>query len=339
MLQFVPRSIWRSLRPGDSLPVRDGQTLQITDSIPTADIIDPLAGPVLNNLLWNHLTFDAECRAHDTDGILSIQFRSPLPLGIEKSDDVVLDWHLARDATGRSIAGPAVVVLDILNGGNLVAGYIAKTLAKSGIHGFVLHMPLTSQRSLADGKIDWAAFLPALRQAAGDARRARDVIAALPLVTGPIGIQGTSLGGFVATLAASIDNAFDPVVLALTGGDVFGVLTTGKMDAARVRQRLLSVGYDDTKLREWLWQIEPLRVAHRLDPNRTWLFSARFDQVVRKIYGQQLASTIGLGWHHHRQFAGCHYTCILGAPRFLSELVRAIRQRSALFNSSKAVAS
>ena len=339
MLQFVPRSIWRSLRTGHALPVRNGQTFQIADSIPTTYIIDPLAGPVLNGLLWNQIAFEAECRVGSTGGDISIQFPSPLPLGIEKSDTVVLDWHLARDAAGRSIAGPAVLVLDILNGGNLVAGYIAKTLAKNGIHGFVLHMPLTGQRSLADGRIDWTAFLPALRQAAGDARRGRDLIAALPLVTGPIGIQGTSLGGFVATLSASIDNAFDPVLLALTGGDVFGVLTTGKMDAARVRQHLLSAGYDDAALRDWLWQIEPLRVAHRLDANRTWLFSARFDQVVRKIYGQQLASTIGLGWHHHRQFAGCHYTCILGAPRFLSELVRAIRQRAALFNSSKAVAS
>src|ERR1700689_4967767 len=113
MLQFVPRSIWRSLRPGDALPVRDGQTFQITDTIPTAGIVDPLAGPVLNSLLWNQITFEAECRTDNTGGNMSIQFPSPLPLGIQQSDTVVLDWHLARDATGRSITGPAVLVLDI----------------------------------------------------------------------------------------------------------------------------------------------------------------------------------------------------------------------------------
>ena len=49
---------------------------------------------------------------------------------------------------------------------------------------------------------------------------------------------------------------------------MFGVLTKGKMDAARVRLRLREIGYTDQKLKDWLWQIEPLRIAHRLEPGK-----------------------------------------------------------------------
>jgi len=236
----------------------------------------------------------------------------------------MLDWFMARDRFGETIEAPAVLVLDILQGGNLVSGCIARSFAKSGLHAFVMHLAQNGRRRNPKEDHDWSAFLPALRQGVADARRSRDVIAAMPLVRGPIALQGTSLGGFVATVTASIDDAFSPVMLALTGGDVFGVLTRGWADAARVRRQLGQIGFTDDKLREWLWQIEPMRVAHRLNPQKTWLFSARFDQVVATPHSKMLAAEIGLDWHHHRQFAGCHYSCVLSAPRFLNELVRAV---------------
>ena len=241
---------------------------------------------------------------------------------------MVLDWHIARNERGHFTSGPAILVLDILRGHNRVSAYVAKTLAKAGIHGFVLHMPQDGWRCTAGKPHDWRAFLPSLRQAAADARRCRDVIAALPLVKGPIGIQGTSLGGFVATLSSAIDDAFDVTLLTLAGGNTFDVLSHGKMDAARVRRRLHEAGYDDDSLRRWLWNIEPLRVAHRLDPSRTWLYSARFDQVVSRANSDKLAAAIGLDREHHRRIFGCHYTSVLFAPRFLADFVRIIRQRT-----------
>jgi hypothetical protein len=283
----------------------------------------------LANLSWEPESFVATVSAGG-DADLSVRFPSPLPQGDERWDTVIMDWHFARDRAGRVCDGPAMIVLDILQGGNLIAGAIARTLAKNGIHGFVMHLPQSGRRRRdAREKMDWSAFLPGLRQGAADARRARDVVANLPSVTGAVCLQGTSLGSFVATLAGSIDDSFDAVVLALTGGDVNGILTHGKMDAVRVRQSLRDAGYDDAKLHDWLWQIEPLRVAHRLKPEKTWVFSARHDQVVPGRFTKKLVETIGLDWHHHRQFAGCHYTCIMGAHRFLKELVRAVPRADA----------
>jgi hypothetical protein len=325
MLKWLPTRIWRPLKTRDERPVEDGQPFRISDTLR----IPPTYDEMLGKLLWTADSFEAACTHDSPAGDLTVRFPSPLPMGNAAWDEVVMDWHVARER-GRFVEGPAVLVIDILQGGQLVANFIAKTLAKNGIHGLVLHMPQNGRRRGEEGGQDWSLFLPQLRQAVGDARRARDVIAALPLVNSTIGIQGTSLGGFVATLAASIDDAFDPVLLALTGGDLFSVLKDGKRDAARVRRQLRDAGFDDEKLRQWLWEIEPLRVAHRLDPRRTWLFSARYDQVVPRDNGRRLAEAIGLEFSHRRELAGCHYSCVLNARRFLSEMVSAVVRRAGI---------
>jgi hypothetical protein len=332
MLQFVPKSVWSPRRKQtDQGPQLTGQSLTITDTLPDKPGLDVTCdgeAEVLSQLWWRPETFQASIDQQG-DGDLSIQFPSPKPQGNAVFDTAILDWHFARDKAGRVKTAPAVVVLDILQGGNLVAGYISRTLAKNGIHGFVLHLPQNGRRRLPLGQHDWKSFLPSLKQGACDARRARDVVASLPMVAGGVSLQGTSLGGFVATMAGSIDGAFDANILALTGGDVFGVLSKGKMDAARVRQHLRDIGYTDDKLRDWLWQIEPLRIAHRLNAKKTWLFSARYDQVVPHAHGKKLAEAIGLDWSHHRQLAGCHYTCAINAHRFMTEMMRAIPRDSA----------
>jgi dienelactone hydrolase len=239
-----------------------------------------------------------------------------------------LDWYFARDPAGLIKTAPAVIVLDILQGGNLVAGFIARRLARNGLHAFILHLPQNGRRMKAGVEHDWNFFLPSLRQGASDARRARDVVAALPMVSGGVSLQGTSLGGFVATAAAGIDGCFDSTILALTGGDAYGILTHGKMDAVRVREQLRNVGFTDSKLKDWVWQIEPLRMAHRLKPSRTWLFSAKYDQVIPAKHSKLLADRINLDWSHHRHLTGCHYTCAINANRFLQEMTRAIQQKA-----------
>jgi hypothetical protein len=328
MLQFVPKSVWtpRKKESPSRVPLQAGESLLITDSISKTVAGETACDgerEVISSFAWEPETFTA-VTADEGDADLAIKFPSPKPQGNPHWDTAILDWHFARDRIGRIKTAPAVVVLDILQGGNLVAGYIARTLSKNGLHAFILHLPQNGRRMKPGAKHDWNYFLPSLRQGASDARRARDVVASLPMVSGGVSLQGTSLGGFVATMAGSIDGCFDSTILALTGGDVYGVLSNGRMDAARVREQLRTVGFTDTKLRDWLWQIEPLRIAHRLRAKRTWLFSARYDQVVPAKHGKMLAQAIDLEWSHHRQLAGCHYTCAINARRFLTEMMRAI---------------
>ena len=85
---------------------------------------------------------------------------------------------------------------------------------------------------------------------------------------------------FVASTSASLDDRFASVFLLLAGGDLYDVIQSGQKDTAKVRQRLAEAGYTGQKLKDLLWPIEPTRVTHRLDPAKTWLFSATEDTIV-----------------------------------------------------------
>jgi pimeloyl-ACP methyl ester carboxylesterase len=341
MLQFVPKSVWSigKRQAHGALPVEPGTEIVIQDTL-ARDLAGDSAcegeAEVLSQLTWRPRQFTATVHG-PAEGDLSVRYPSPKPQGNPYWDTAELDWYFARDRTGNILTAPAVVVLDILQGGNLVSGFIARNLSCKGLHAFVLHMPQNGRRNKPGAVHDWSYFLECVKQGAADARRARDVVAALPSVEGGVSLQGTSLGGFVATLAGSIDGCFETTILALTGGDVFGILSKGKMDAARVRGHLRDAGMTDERLREALWKVEPLRVAHRMDAKKTWLFSARYDQVVPAQHGKMLAEAINLDWSHHRQLTGCHYTCAVNAHRFLEEMVRAVPRHSENAGVSRSV--
>jgi dienelactone hydrolase len=153
------------------------------------------------------------------------------------------------------------------------------------------------------------------RQAVADCLRARDAIRALPNIKpGPIALQGTSLGGFVAATVGGIEPSFDPVVLLISGGDGYGTLMNGLHDAMHLRQALEREGYRGDALRTLLEPVEPLRVAHRLNPQRTWLISARDDVTIPKANSDALAEAVGLDDEHHIWLNATHYTAAVLLP-------------------------
>ena len=272
------------------------------------------ARAMLRDFYWEPEEFEAVCRLGTGKSEVCVEFPSPLPSGDSVVDRATLDWYPARDSSGRLCTGRAVLALDILQANNIIASFVARSFAKAGMHGFVLHMPHSENRGGGE-KYDYADFLPGVRQAMGDARRARDVILGLPGVVGPVAIQGTSFGGFIASVSAALDGAFNPVMLALSGGDVFRVMTRGKADAALLRQRLAGAGLrSDHALEKALHRTEPLRLAHRLSPNRTLFYSARRDQVVPVECSRAFVRAAGIP-AHHRRMSGCHYTCAINYAR------------------------
>lgn len=279
---------------------------------------------MLADLSWQPSSFEAICHPRTSYGDAVIEFPSPFaPFGTG-SPSATMSWHAARDRQGNRIQGPAVIVLDIIQAGNFVSGFIARALARHGIHGFVLDLPHSPKRGTHTK--DCATLYHGMRQAVADARRARDVVASLPMVDGRVGIQGTSFGGFVASLAGALDNAFDINFLALCGGDMQRILTQGRGEASKIRQKFAAAGMCDSQsVADLLWQVEPLRLAHRLEPKRTWLWTARRDQVVPADCSRALADAAALPSDHRLQLSGCHYTCALAAPWWVGHLVNTIR--------------
>jgi hypothetical protein len=252
----------------------------------------------------------------DRDCDRLVRFPSPFPSGNEVNDLVSMEWYLPSEDG----AAASILVIHESGSGMTVGRTIASGLRNRGFHVFMIHLPYYGERRGEGPRPDEASMLQGMRQGIADVRRARDAIAAIPDLPDHIAIQGTSLGGFVTTTAASLDTCFDSVFIFLAGADLYSMLQSGQQDTAKLRERLAEAGYTDDRLRELLWHSEPSRTACRLDPERTWQFTAAYDDVVPLANALALCEAANLPEGHHIQFPGGHYTSIIYLPAVLDHI-------------------
>lgn len=298
--------------------------ITVTDTLAPALDADPAAQRMIDAVRWEPGRFEAVFAASadggPTAGMLS--FPSPRPAGGANQDTVPLHWYPARDVDGRLVRAPAVLVVHSLHPQMVVASMTARSLASEGVHAFVIELPGFGRRIDGPRQRMGVTALVSNRQAVADIRRARDVVASVPAVAdGRVLLQGTSLGGFFASGAAALDGAFEQVFLFLSGGDCLEVLESGQKDAARLRASMAAAGYTDRRLRELIGPVEPLTVAHRLRPDRTWLITARGDTVVPPASSRRLAEAIGLDDSRFVRFDGNHYMALFLLPGVIERIV------------------
>ncbi|MHC4993594.1 MAG: alpha/beta hydrolase family protein, partial [Planctomycetota bacterium] len=259
-----------------------------------------------------------------TDAPRLVRFDSSGDLdGLAKT--VTLEWFPAKDADGRA---PVVLVLHSIFPRMSIARAVARALGERGVHAFMMHAPGYGLRTMPGPRFG-SDFFKRQTVAVGDARRARDAIAALPGVNAQrVSILGVSLGGFQATHAAGLDGAFEHAFLILAGADLHGVLTNGRRDAANVRRGLNNAGINGEALRDFCARFEPALTAARLDPQTTYLYSARRDSVVPPANARALGDAIGLNGgatDHHVWFDADHYTAGLHMPWVVGRVVRVVK--------------
>lgn len=260
------------------------------------------------------VTRDQPRAGEDADCVISFP-SPPIP---DDPDDllgiVYLDWYMAKDSSHNARAAPALVIIPETNSRRSAAISLARLLAARRVHAFVLQPPGYARRGKGRLMTGAADFLPRVRRTVADARRAFDAVNSLDFVTGPVGMGGISLGGFLAILTTELDDAYDSLFVFLAGVDLHGVVSSGAKDAAKFRQRFAELGFEGEKLRELLWHIEPLRGVDRIDPDRTWLFTGNFDKVVPAKSSDLFATTVGLAEDHHIRLPVNHYTGVLLLP-------------------------
>ncbi|MFM7205125.1 MAG: cellulase family glycosylhydrolase [Planctomycetaceae bacterium] len=304
-------------------PVENGAVFAAADSL-AADGDDRAdADRCLAGLCWPPKEFAVtiEAAANPAEGDCRVRFPSPVAAGPACNDTVWMEWYQARDATGAPGTGPACVVVHESGSGMTVGRLVARGLAARGVHAFMVQLPFYGARRPNEGRAAAALLVSAVRQAVADVRRARDAVACLPLVDAPrISLQGTSLGGFVAATAAGLDDGYDKVFIFLAGGDLSGVLEKGAKDARAIREKLAASGMTAAEISETLEAIEPTRLAHRYRPDRTWIYSGRYDDVVPLDHGRLLADAAGLADDHHVILEANHYTGIVYLPILLSRI-------------------
>ena len=311
----------------DTNALKVGATFEATDSLaPSADAsVD--ATQCLNGLCWPADKFSVQIESADEDrGDWLVRFPSPIVSGDARNDRVAMEWYQARDADQKLITAPAIVVVHESGSRMTVGRLFARGLQMQGIHAFMIQLPHYGERRTGRNRPDGGNLISMMKQAVADVRRARDAVAVMPFVdTSRISLQGTSLGGFVSATAGSLDDGYDNVFLMLAGGELYDLIQNGKKDAAKVRERLEKAGLKGEELRQLTLIVEPTRVAHRLNPDRTWLYSGVFDTVVPTKNATALATSAKLSKNHHIQMMANHYTGIVYLPFVLSHIAEQAR--------------
>ena len=117
-----------------------------------------------------------------------------------------------------------MIILDILDGSQVVSRGIATVLAANGIAGLCVQMPYYGPRRPAGGKVrlispDVNHTMDAIRQTVLDNRCATAWLESRPEIDKKkLGIHGTSLGSFMAALTAAAEPRLNNVSLLLGGG-------------------------------------------------------------------------------------------------------------------------
>jgi len=281
-----------------------------------ADAQECLAG-----LRWTPSNFTVRCEVAEPDrGDMLIRFDSPIDTGNSINDNVSMEWYVARDKMRQPISARAVVIVHESGRGMTVGRIFAKGLNAQGLHTFLIHLPgYGNRRTEAADKIEH--ILTGMKQGIADVRRAKDVVASLPLVQNDVvGLQGTSLGGFVTSSVAGLDHGYSRVFVLLAGGNLADVVMSGNKDAAKVREKLEAAGVTGDQIREYSKPIEPLRLAHRIDADNMWLYSGKYDDVVPPASSFALAAAAKLGEGHHVELLADHYSGVVYLPLVIQEI-------------------
>ena len=307
--------------PAPVPPVTAGQSFSARDSLAPGHDPAEDARACLGKLAWPAADFPVQVEQRQgRHGDWLIRFPSACPAGDAVNDRVAMEWYVAQDDDGTPLRAPAVVVVHESGRGMVAGRAFAGGLRARRLHTFLIHLPGYGART-SPWTADFRNMLPALRQAVADVRRARDAVAALPQVDASlVSLQGTSLGGFLCATVAGLDRAYQRIFILLAGGQLADVLLHGQRDAAAMRRQLESAGVGPDKIRDLTAVIEPMRLAHRIDAARTWLFSGKFDEVVPPRCSHALATAAGLDAEHHRELPVGHYSAALLLPVILGQI-------------------
>lgn len=289
---------------------------------------NPKTASAAEELGWKPETFEVRCERPDEwryDALLrfpSAEIKTP-----SKYDPVAVEWHMARDEEGEIVDAPALIIVHESGSGMAVGKTFAMLLSRAGLHTFMVQLPGYGLRRNPEQRSQASDSVTKMRQAVRDVRRTWDAVRVLPMVDRDhVGIQGTSLGGFVAATAAGLDGCFDYVFIMLAGGNVYEVIQHGERDAAKVREKLAAEGLTGTRLQKLLENVEPINFASRINPERSWLFSANRDQVVPMQNAYAWAKAVGLSADHHIIVDADHYSGIAHLPTMVLKIRDTVRQ-------------
>jgi dienelactone hydrolase len=214
----------------------------------------------------------------------AVRFASPV-VSPDPENNTVHAEYFRPVGSGPDRRRPGVVVLHILGADFALSRYIAARLADRGVAALFVKLPYYGERRpkgedkrFLSADIDRSMF--AMRQGVCDVRRAAAWLGSRPEVDpSRLGVTGVSLGGIVASVAASVDPALDRAALLLAGGDLARILWV-MPEGAKYKAAWVASGRTLDDLKALTDPFDPLTHAHGLVGKRVLMIAGKVDEVV-----------------------------------------------------------
>lgn len=226
--------------------------------------------------------------------VSALRFPSPIKTPDPVNNTVHAEYFLPKGEGRR----PAVVVLHILGADFALSRYLAARLADRGVAALFVKLPYYGERRPVDGSkrflsTDIERSMASMRQGVCDVRRASAWLASRPEIDPTrLGVAGISLGGIVASLAASVDPTLSQAALLLAGGDLAEILWT-MPEGQRYRELWISQGKTKGDLALLTDPFDPLTYADRLKTKRVMMIAGNVDEVIPPSSARSLWNAAG----------------------------------------------
>jgi len=226
--------------------------------------------------------------------IYDLTFTSPVKTKHEANNTVHAEYFVPK---GKG-PFPGVVLLDILDGSQIVSHSIATILTSQKIAALCVHMPYYGPRRPKDEKVRLLSTnieqsLDGVRQAVLDNRCAAAWLASRPEIDEKkLGIHGTSLGSFVAALTSAAEPRLHKVSVMLGGGDL--VEAYWAHPQAKPYLQVLAIwGADKETLKKAIAPADPITYAENLKKRDLLMIAASRDDVVPPAAAKSLWEATG----------------------------------------------
>lgn len=225
--------------------------------------------------------------------VYRLRFPSPVTSSHVENNTVHCEYFVPR---GKAKV-PAVIVLDILDGAQVVSRGEAMWLAQHDVAALVVQMAYYGPRRPAKERIrllspDIDHSVKAITQTVLDCRRAAAWLATRSEVDAKkLGVVGTSLGSFVGGIVAAAEPRLASACLLLGGGDLVDAFYNHPKAAPFRFVNDLFGGKD--KLKKLIDPVDPITYAKELKSKRLLLIAASRDDVVPPVAMKRLWEATG----------------------------------------------
>lgn len=223
-----------------------------------------------------------------------LRFPSPVKSATPENNTVHAEYYRPE---GKG-PFPAVIVLDITAGNQMISRHIANHLARHKIAGLFVQMAYYGPRRPAGSDLrllspDLFHTTKAITQTVLDLRAAGAWLESRPEIDGKkLGIMGTSLGSFVAALTAEMEPRFGKVCVLLGGGGFVDGYAEHPV-AAPYFKFFERVGLKRSLIKPWVAPIDPLTCAANLKKRKLLILAASRDDVVPPVMARALWEASG----------------------------------------------